>query len=508
MESNSDKQLREKLKGFEAPFDPEAWGQMEAMLDEKKKRRGFFWWWFGGIAAGLLLFGVLGYEFGKQAGKGELAVSETTTPAINDSKPGATTNGENTTTPGRQEHTTTEASQQSSSVNETHQVASNSAAGKGGNKHGSVESSTSGKQKSGSGNGKQLYKKAQQTPSANRESVSKRDKQNATQLSAGEEQGNPQAVSNSAVNTNRVAENEGADTLATTEIKAELRAEVEAMNLMWADKLGKEEDKLNDEKKEEISLPKKKKIFRYSVGVMGGMYATTPGWKYYNENETSLITVSEEKAARPAIYKTPSWMVGLTHDFTFVNRFAFTNGLLYSQTSFKLYAPYAQQFNFAPDDYTCNISELAIPTGIKIYPVETPKFRLYVSAGFVHHVKLKESFSYTYTPPPTSNIGTAFDSNSNYFPVVTDFTGGGSLVVKANQLGITEEVRTNTTDFSVAQAKRYYTSFYAGLGVEGIIKKHWILFAEPTYSMTLQRIGYQERRKFSFGGNMGFRYQF
>ena len=51
MESNSDKQLREKLNGNEFPFDPRAWEKMEAMLDEKKKRRGFFWWWTGGIAA-------------------------------------------------------------------------------------------------------------------------------------------------------------------------------------------------------------------------------------------------------------------------------------------------------------------------------------------------------------------------------------------------------------------------------------------------------------------------
>ena len=37
MESNSDKQLREKLSGTEFPFDPKAWGQMEAMLDEKRR---------------------------------------------------------------------------------------------------------------------------------------------------------------------------------------------------------------------------------------------------------------------------------------------------------------------------------------------------------------------------------------------------------------------------------------------------------------------------------------
>lgn len=42
MENNSDKQLRDKLSSTEFPFDPQAWEQMEAMLDKKKKRRGFF----------------------------------------------------------------------------------------------------------------------------------------------------------------------------------------------------------------------------------------------------------------------------------------------------------------------------------------------------------------------------------------------------------------------------------------------------------------------------------
>jgi len=37
MENNSDKQMRDKLKGLELPYDPQAWEQMEAMLDKKKK---------------------------------------------------------------------------------------------------------------------------------------------------------------------------------------------------------------------------------------------------------------------------------------------------------------------------------------------------------------------------------------------------------------------------------------------------------------------------------------
>jgi hypothetical protein len=507
MESNSDKQLRDKLQGFEVPFDPEAWAQMEEMLDKKKKRRGFFWWWFGGIAAGVLLVGVLGYRFGKQEMRNELAASShaaTTTSANNTNneqgeelteiaKGEIETNSTNATTTGTDRLTEKTSNETVSTTNKptgsgNGLMAVNKAASTNGSKR-----STNGRTKAGTGK--------------NKADISKRDKQNAQRLAQNGEEGTEAQASSTVVTTEATG---GVQPVATA-AKQEQLNEVTALNLMWADKLKREEDKLSDEKKDVASLPKKKRIFRYSVGVMAGMYATTPGWKNYNNQDQGLTKAATiEKAAKPSFYSKPSWMVGLTHDFTFVDRFAFTNGLLYSQTTFKLYSPYAQAFSFAPDDYTSSISELAIPTGIKIYPVATKNFRLYVSAGFIHHIKVRENFTYTYTPPPLNSVTTGgiTDTNYNFFPGATDFNGTGYEVVQADALGNPTTVKSNTTDFSINRAKRYYTSFYAGFGVEGIIKKHWILFAEPTYSMTMQRIGYQERRKYNFGGNAGFRYQF
>lgn len=502
MESNSDKQLREKLQGFEAPFDPEAWAQMEDMLDKKKKRRGFFWWWFGGIAAGVLLVGVLGYRFGKQEMRNELAANshaQATTQATttnngqgNPLNEEAASNAGNETTTGTNKLTEGASNETVSSANKSigsdnGLMADKRTATTKGSKH-----KTNSRNRSDTGKGKA--------------DISKRDKQNAQQLAQNEEE---QLVVSPSSNVGSVSPTTSISRSANAAQQTQL-TEVEALNLMWADKLNRDEDKLNDEKKEVAEFPKKKKIFRYSIGVMGGLYATTPGWKYYNKQDQGLTkSATMEKAAKPSFYSKPSWMVGLTHDFTFVDRFAFTNGLLYSQTTFKLYSPYAQAFSFAPDDYTCSISELAIPTGIKIYPVATKTFRFYISAGFIHHVKLKEEFKYTYTLP-SLNLGASnlTDTTYNFFPGATDFNGTGYEVVQADALSNLTTVKANTTDFSINQAKRYYTSFYAGFGVEGIIKKHWVLFAEPTYSMTMQRIGYQERRKYNFGGNAGFRYQF
>ena len=62
MESNGDKEMRDKLRGVELPFDPKAWEQMDAMLEKDRKPKIFFWWWTGGIAACLFMAaGIFGY---------------------------------------------------------------------------------------------------------------------------------------------------------------------------------------------------------------------------------------------------------------------------------------------------------------------------------------------------------------------------------------------------------------------------------------------------------------
>ncbi len=44
--------IRKKLQEAEPSFDPAAWEQMKAKLDNADRRRPFFWWWWAG---GLLL---------------------------------------------------------------------------------------------------------------------------------------------------------------------------------------------------------------------------------------------------------------------------------------------------------------------------------------------------------------------------------------------------------------------------------------------------------------------
>jgi hypothetical protein len=507
MESNADKQLREKLKGMEYPFDPQAWEHMEAMLDEKKKRRGFFWWWFGGIAAALLITaGTVGYGLWLMGEDDRIARAEyaqqqevsETDKKVSDEQLATSSNEEQTTESKEQVANGKEQNGNNSKgqvANESEEETANGKEQKRNSKQQTVISKTK-----AVNSDRQLAGSEQPTtnskPSAiithHSSSATKKDKKKAQLLSREE------------TNTSgNVASNSSTSSAATGVTTPQQQEEAFSLNTMYALLLGKEEE-FQATKDEDNTLPKRKKpVFRYSLGVVGALSATTPGWKNYNHQ------YELPQAGKPSFYSTPSYMVGITNDFLFANRFAFTAGFMYAQTSFKVYAPYAQGYSQVPYNYTSHIKGLAIPMGIKVYPVVTGAFKLYVSAGFIHHIKLQETFSYT-MPDTVSNaiVNIPPSSKDVFFPTQTSFGSEGYEAIQADQMGNLSTVTVNTKPFSVNEAKRYYTSFYAGLGVEGIIRNHWILFAEPTYYMTLQRIGYQERRMFDFGGSAGFRYQF
>lgn len=195
-------------------------------------------------------------------------------------------------------------------------------------------------------------------------------------------------------------------------------------------------------------------------------------------------------------------MIGFTHDFLFVNRIALTNSILFSQTSFKVYNPKTISFSQTPTEYASHLTELAIPIGIKVYPVVKNNFRFYINAGIINHIKLKETFDYSFAPDTIPSALTTFADHST-FPSQTNFG------IETKTIDRTASGNSNSTqDFSINNAKRYYTSFYTSIGFECITKKHFVIFAEPAFYMGLQKIGVQEKRKYNLGLSGGFRYEF
>ncbi|HLP18959.1 MAG TPA: outer membrane beta-barrel protein, partial [Chitinophagales bacterium] len=252
------------------------------------------------------------------------------------------------------------------------------------------------------------------------------------------------------------------------------------------------------DKKEEDVLPKAKKmIFNYSLGVLANITGSTLGKQPDNPHVP----------ARPTLfYDRPSYMVGFTHDFLFVNRVAITNSILYSRTSFDVLQPKSENYPVTLTYYTSRMTELTIPIGIKVYPVVKQNFKFYVNAGIINHIKFKETFDYSVRIDTnyTANLGNTPDQ---FFPVENSFdpnTKSHDVLSGVNG----SPSSASTDDFSINKSKRYYASFYAGAGVEYIAKKHFVLFAEPMFYMNLQKIGVQDKRKYNFGLSGGFRYQF
>ncbi|HRG89451.1 MAG TPA: outer membrane beta-barrel protein [Chitinophagales bacterium] len=503
MESNSDNKLRDKLSGIEPAFDPAAWDKMEALLDKKKKRRFFIWWWTGGIAAALLLT-VGGYQAGRMLNTNEQLAQHTIiatnnsntnqTPAADSNTP-VTSNTTNTTysnsnTPNTGNTTT---SQPASST----MPAGNSFSGTGSNANSKADAGN----KPATGKQKQPLRKnntiqtnnSQSNPAngfvafnKNSSTKSKKGKRTATSTTTGSvtTTGTTAATATNPAQQETLLLNNAAATypelLYLQRMEASLLPVPVSENAVTA-----------IDKAEENVLPKaKKKIFHYSLGIAAHVSGATVG-------------TEGTGTANNMFYKSPTWLVGFTHDFTFINRIAITNGVMYGQTSYEVKKPKTVNYTKAPLYYNSHISEVAIPIGIKVYPVVKNNFSFYISTGIINHIKLKETFSYT-VPADTPIANTAFDPTGVYPPSNT-FT---EEVKSMDNLTSSPAPVSTTNDFSINNSKRYYASFYAGAGFAYTAKKHFVLFAEPVFYMGLQKIGVQDKRKYNLGITGGFRYQF
>ncbi len=488
MENSSDKQIREKLSSTEFPFDLQAWEQMEAMLGEKKKRRGFFWLWTGGIAAVLLLsIGILGWgvylmdEDDKQVeqmidGRPQTAVN-TTLAAVDNDKAKVETEklkGEKAEIENRVSSRNSE--QAKAEVNASTVASSKWQMAKDNSSSALISENPNNEgphHHRANIFSKQVTSRAMhksKTQTASNSQPATRNQQTVTPIQNEIEMLNSvDAVKNSTAENILLARRE-AELLQSISDKAET----------------------GFDKKEADVLPKKKKqIFHYSLGVLANVTGTTLGSQPGNAPERP-----------PLFYSTPSYMVGFTHDFLFVNRIAITNSILFSQTSFKVYYAKTIGFSQTPTNYTSHITELAIPIGIKVYAVVKNNFRFYINAGIINHIKLKETFDYTFAP---DTIPSALAALADQFP----FPSQTNFEPEAASINRTASGNSNSTqNFSINNAKRYYTSFYASAGFEFIAQKHFVLFAEPTFYMGLQKIGVQEKRKYNLGLSGGFRYQF
>jgi hypothetical protein len=460
MENNPDNELRDKLRGIHFPYDPKAWEQMEAMLEKERRPKGLFWWWFGSTAACLFFAAsvVSYYHFAGKPGQGlNLA--------------------------------------QHSNLNQPTSL-NNIAAVSNENQHSNTAVATGNKRMNNKNLpltvvvGSNMIKGSSQTGTRKKSEVRHR----AEKL-----------LKSSVANSNNQSANAGIPKVIE---KSEIAHSISAANStsfleqisltsMLPDELFgiKEENPgpvgINDD--ESLDIRKlKKKIFHYSLGASVNVTGTTLG----------------KQTGGPFFYAKPSFMSGITHEFMFLNRFAVTNSILYSQTSFEVFQP-KTSYPIAPANYTARISEIAIPIGVKAYIVSRAKFRFYATAGVINHVQLSETFNYTLiTPPVINSSNNAKYGSYNPFPVQTRFNQVGHPVEVSTTFNSFQAPSPTAAEFAINQAHRYYASVYSTIGAEMIAQKHIVFFTEPIFFMSLNKIGIQDKYKYNLGLNSGIRYQF
>jgi hypothetical protein len=302
MESNADKQLREKLKGVEYPFDPQAWEQMEAMLDEKKKRRGFFWWWLGSIAAALLITaGTIGYGLWLMGKDDRLAGAEYAQEQVGNGKQAVSTDEQKARSKEQLANDNDEAkgNRQNENISEE-QIAKGKE-----QLTNSKEQTANGKAKAVSSK-RELLSTEQQTKAIR--PATKQNRKGTQQQHA--EKVLEQLANNETNYSNNSAQIELAAPATTTQ-----KQEAVSLNTMYA-LLNATDDALNADKKEETKLPKKKKWFTYSIGPMANVTGTILSNPFIND------TMREKKP----FSKGASFMGGFQQEFLFVERFALTTG--------------------------------------------------------------------------------------------------------------------------------------------------------------------------------------
>jgi len=542
MENNSDKILRDKLAGLQPPFEPQAWQQMEAMLNKNEKPKGFLFWWLGGIAfllaTGILLYSVSTMNKEQLSVNNELPIaigtsisndhpdsyretinnqqldSDKTSENIqhstdNNNQPKTINNEQlpinnEKTTDDRQQNqnnkqqTTTDNNNQPKTKNQKLKTPNDKPETT--NNQQSTSNSSTAAQKSNT----QVSKSKKGSTDNSSAIVSENNMvaqpdavaKNETPNSA--DGNNVELIALANDNPNSVAADEptpdNSSTAAITEnqIAADTPTEIAEATPATADSFSNKNEEKQTEEAVEKALNSATK-FHYSLGVASTLTATV---------------------TKGTLGPDPSYSVGFVNEFLFVNRVALSMGFNYSKTSYMMYDAQTELSTVMPLELKANITELTLPLSVKVYPVSNQKFRYYVNTGIINHIKLQENFVYMLpATDTTSNPNlpqTANDPAFNYVPQTTNFgsTAAEALFDSNNLSGGSSSPSISNSDFSLNNAQRYYMSFFAATGVEFIIKKRLVIFAETLYFTNLHPLGVQDTRKHNFGMGSGIRVQF
>lgn len=457
----NDKVLREKLGGYHAPFDENAWAQMEDMLDNRKKRRGFFWFWFSGAsvaavmgAVSLMLLSPKQNTFTGVAGK---SVESSENVSSNNTSLSETQTAENNI----QSHNgnTEEESKGAIAALEAmpsvnaQKPPSGSATADGVAETTSVAKSPDGglSMKASRSAAKRQYKKL-----IAKGSTSSNDKTFEVFKPS-------EAVGENVASNNTVREDV-------------LFASINSLPAFLLSNEIAATEISSDEKVEEgsVKLPVKKKLFHYELGAVAGASASFTQGKFHNQ---------------------ANWFAGMQQAFRIGKYVAITNGVHYSKTSFALHDVNNSDTTFSPMTFSSNVHSVAIPVGVNVYPVSSKRVSWFIGAGVVNHIKVKEDLNFEIP----ADVAKQMDNLTNGPTTTGNFT---------EQFWNEKSKSAASTDNYSTGSKRYFANFYSTTGVEIKLLPSLLLNAGATYQLSISKTGNQNARPMFFGGEAGLRYRF
>lgn len=502
MENKSDQAIREKLKQWQLPYDEQAWEKMEQLLDQKKDKKIFFLWWIYGTAV-MLMLTVASYWLYNQGSNKSASTDEREETAKQKiwvaHGPLSHEEKEGKNNLDAQRAASNSFNQQTQlSIAEIYEETEGAAL-----KTGIIQKKIS----AASTTINTSEKHSPPKPAV----VHDNHRANTHQI--------PHSTSYVSPNKESLLLHEGSDKLLGSGLyQYSHKLQVQAQSLtdetaavsdtvvgqtentaisVWHQPSVSGEvanDTISAENNDKSSVSRlQRKKFLYSIGIITSLSAP----------------VGDVYSSRP------SFFAGITNDFHIGKRFAVTAGITYANTFFTKAKPRSEHYTVPPAAYSSSIREVMMPMGLKIYPFTSSKLNTYLNVGIMHHIKLKETFSYLKPPhsplptnPPVSPSPLVLDD----YPTQTNFNAPDEgYEALGNNPGVGQPLgirKISTADFSIHKANRYYTSAVVGLGGEYLWNDRWVIFVETLYSFTIQEIGVQEKRKNNVGGIAGMRIQF
>lgn len=465
MQSDFDKILNNRLRGYEADFSPADWQQMEKMLPEKSRKPFLL------FALLLLLVGIGGLMVGTvefQKGNKIAAVAQNSSAAdfgrsvITESKsekPNATERGKVPSVSETKNSNTKQQSQPAGLNKKTNREKNNQ--------------KENVRNLSSSGEGLAVIKKRMSADEKNNKVNS-----DAQQIFSGKE------INNGAQEANPLQAHP--DSVAgTSENATEFQRYTETVSALASIEAGF--INLNDEKngiatKKALSdnatskHKSKKQIVSFAIGAGAGMNFSFTG-------AGSLIK--------------PGYAAGIAQEIMFINRIGLSLTQSYTERKYDGgQYPCPPGTTDCPYSYTSTVRSVDFGADIKANLLHKTKWNWYAKAGIINTVKLKEEFSYNYT---------IIDTIAPNLPPQTNFNTGATNEAMDN-LGSS---RTDyPPDLTLSGAKRYHIAYHAATGVDLALKPNMRLQTEAGYAFTHAKAGVPGRHLHTICLNTRFLYLF